>query len=103
MKMHGITILDRNKAGNSLGFDLKDILSALGESVKNSLWIVSYAEALGEDAERLHVIADKQCEISGDELISIAKNIYQVVEGEFRARQIESEQEWLVIRAVDRR
>lgn len=96
--MKGITIRDK-KAGQ-LTFDLVDILRTIGDGVIDSQWRVYDAEAIGNSAEYLHTIADNEISISGNELLSIAGDLIQVVDGVFEAFR-DAPHPWLIIRAVD--
>lgn len=97
--MHGLKIADL--VDGVLAFDLKEVLSVIGEPAISSTWKCSQVECLGENAERLGEISDSGRRISGQELFEIAKGVYQVIDGEFEAYRSEEKAPWLVVNAVD--
>ncbi len=93
--MRGITILDR-------GFDLRDILSVLGDDVERSVWTAMGVECLGEDAAAaLERASDGGEVLPGSRLRELACDDVQIVDGEFSGRLPDQEAAWIVIRAVD--
>lgn len=99
--MHGISIADVDQQ-RILKVDLADVLAAVGEAAETSSWVLSGVEALGgEDAKALQKFSDEQETIDGKSLALRAKNVSQVIEGEFRAFREGAASAWLVIQAVD--
>ncbi len=100
--MRGVTILDRDPNSGVLSFDLRDILSVLGGDAERSTWTVRDVECLdGDAASALHEACDA-CEVlSGDRLVDLARDVGQIIEGEFSARLPNEEAAWITIRAVD--
>jgi hypothetical protein len=86
-------------AGGGLGFDLRDVLQALGPRVSSSVWAIgdnlNYVSRDESDIPALH-----RDELRGDELISGLPNLLQVIDGEFKASDAET-QPWVVVRAID--
>ena len=97
--MRGVTIRDARE--NLLGFDLIDILRVLGSRIESSRWKVHGLEVTGRSADRLYEISDNGRVINGNELIAIATDLLQTIDGEFEAFDNSSPEPWLVIRAVD--
>ncbi len=103
--MQGITIRDMVESGRYLAVDLQHVLDLFGERVIQSRWTASEVWATGKEtgeAEReLDELADGQTFISGEQLSRIARNLVQIIDGEFRAFEQGSASPWIVIRAVD--
>ena len=99
--MHGVSIADLDQR-RVLKIDLADVLAAVGDAAEKSNWALSGVEALGgDDAEELQRISDEQRTIDGKSLALRAKNVSQVIEGEFRAFRGTAPSPWLVIQAID--
>lgn len=85
--------------GGGLGFDLRDVLQALGPRVSSSVWAIgdnlSYVSRDETDIPAFH-----RAELRGDELISSLPNLLQVIDGEFQASDAEM-QPWVIVRAID--
>lgn len=100
--MKGVTILDRDPSSNLLSFDLRDILSVLGDDGARSAWTVRDVECLGGDAAATLRDASDAAEIlAGDLLLDLARNVGQIIDGEFSARLPNEDVPWITIRAVD--
>jgi hypothetical protein len=100
--MRGVTILDRDPSSGVLSFDLRDILSLLGEDAERSTWMVRDVECLGGDAATaLHHASDAGELLSGGRLFDIARDVEQIIDGEFWGRLPNEEADWIQIRAVD--
>jgi hypothetical protein len=97
--MHGLEIHDTD--GRSLSFDLKDVLSCLGEDVTTRTWTISGVECTGEAADDLHRLSDEIVEVPGELLATLAERVDQVIEGEFCGRLIGETVHTLVVRAID--
>jgi hypothetical protein len=99
--MFGVTIFDHTDNG-VLSLDLKDILQLLGSQAESSEWEISQVEALdGFGAEALHGLADKKARVPGQELVRLASNVTQIIDGIFRGYQKDEREPWIVIQAVD--
>ncbi len=84
-----------------LGFDLPDVLKALGPRVSSSAWAVdglNYVSRDERDIPALHGGAGAR--ILGTELLLSLPNLLQVIDGEFRAFEAGREP-WVIVRAVD--
>jgi hypothetical protein len=99
--MRGLTVTDKD-ARNVLTFDLKDILSLLGEKGMKSTWSISGLEAVdGEAAQELHALSDTEQVVSGHRLQELAAVISQTIDGEFVGSLYDSLEPWIRIRVVD--
>lgn len=99
--MRGVTISDTDSRG-FLSFDLRDILRLLGSRGLASMWHVRGVECIGgEAADALHRVSDSGELLDGSRLESLARDITQVIDGEFSGRLPDSQDVWIVIRAVD--
>lgn len=92
--MNGVTITDAS-------CHLRDLLELLGNEAVNSNWTMIGVEANGDSAGELHRLCDSSASVPGDELLIMADNLIQVVDGTFRAFGAIGKQPWIVIRAVD--
>jgi len=101
--MQGIEIKDKthNESGSFLSFDLREILTVIGDSALASSWRCQYIECTGENADVMHKISDERRIISGSELMQIVSGIFQTIDGEFEAHHGGENSPWLIIRAVD--
>ena len=101
--MHGVII--RDSSGNTLNFDLKDIVAVLGERTINSYWLCSgdfeYTSEADIPIEALDNAYDRGERIKGSEFINIIKRLIQVIDGTFEAFEINKKQPWVIIRAID--
>ncbi len=97
--LQGIEIKDVD--GGCLSFDLKDILPLAGGRAAASQWRCRFVECVGESAEELHAVSDAGRRISGDELLRIASNLLQVIDGQFEAYGNGGAEPWLVVKAID--
>ena len=101
--MQGLKIkdLEQTELGGFLNFDLKEILSAIGEPVIVSTWRCHNIECTGENAERLYELSEESQNVSGKELVEIAEGIFQTFDGELEAYRDGEEDPWLMVNAVD--
>jgi hypothetical protein len=100
--MKCITITDTGSDGRALGFDLRDILDCLGPDVVRSTWTLRNVECVGTTAaHELHEASDRREAIEGSRLVTLAGEIAQVIDGEFRARLPATRGIWVLVRAVD--
>lgn len=84
-----------------LAVQLSELLELAGGDVRRSEWRLSGLECLGAGADALHAAADSGEAIAGARLIELARDVYQVIDGDFYGRLPGAEREWIVIRAVD--
>lgn len=99
--MKTITVMDRNPKSGLLSVHLSDILAAVGQAARDSRWIIKSIDATGQRAEVLHAAADTGESLQGNELMAVADQIDQVIDGEFCAYRGDNSSPWLVLRAVD--
>jgi hypothetical protein len=84
-----------------LGFDLPDVLKALGPRVSSSAWVVNSLNYVSRDERDIPAFqGGAGARILGAELLSSLPNLLQVIDGEFRAFEVGSEP-WVIVRAVD--
>jgi hypothetical protein len=84
-----------------LGFDLAEVLDALGPRVVRSAWTIEGLNYVSRDETDIPVLHSGEGErVLGAELLSILPNLLQVIDGEFRAFEAEGEP-WVTLRAVD--
>ena len=98
--MHTITISDKSTMG-VLTFDLRDLLNLVRSEAIGMSWAVSDVECSGARSAELQELAERGVHISGRELVALANEIDQVVDGEFRAYEEGQSTPTLVFRAVD--
>ncbi|MFO0763125.1 MAG: hypothetical protein U0359_42200 [Byssovorax sp.] len=77
-----VTLLDKDNHGR-LAVDLPSILGALGDLTRNMRWAVSDCEALGAGAEALYAVQNAGFRVSSEKLLSIARQLDQVIDGMF--------------------
>jgi hypothetical protein len=102
--MKGIAIRDADPNRPFLSFDLTDLLDVVGADAVGSTWSVRGVECVGPSAEAvaaLHKASDESEELSGERLVALAREITQVIDGEFIGRRLTESDPWIVIRAVD--
>ena len=100
--MKGVVILDRDPNSGVLSFDLRDVLALLGEDGVRSAWTVRGVECLGGDAAfALHHASEAGEVLAGHRLAELARDVGQIVEGEFSGRLPDEDSDWITIRAVD--
>ncbi len=97
--MKAVTIHDLNE--RCLAFDLIDILRLSEPEVAASYWRISDVECLGDSAQELEGYSNASQVISGIELLRLSANVYQVIDGAFKAYRPDAERPWLIVRAVD--
>lgn len=99
--MFGVTIREMDENGGLL-IDLRDVLALLGTAATSSRWTIEGVEAIGTPAaELLERLSDAAATVSGDELLKIASDVSQIVDGKFSAFEDNSDSPWIVIAAVD--
>src|SRR5262245_43271190 len=101
--MSAVTIHDWRPlgGGNVMAFDLIDILRLAERDVRTSALRCRNVECMGELAEELHRVSDTGITISGQEMLQLASNIRQTIDGNFEATRDGENHPWLVVRAVD--
>ena len=100
--MSGVTIVDTDPGTNVLNFDLHDILVVLGEEAVRSTWTVEGVESIGGEAARaLNEASDQSALLDGPQLIRLARDVEQIIDGEFTGYLPNSRSSWISIRAVD--
>ncbi len=84
--------------------DLSALLRLVGDRATGSTWRLFWIEAAGypEPAAELQRISDASEEINGRELLKLASQGPQIIEGELHAFDAGSSSAWLVIKAIDR-
>lgn len=99
--MDAVTIWDTTERNGSrlLSFDLVDILRLFVDELPRSAWKVSEVEAIGSGSNKLMRIAESGRFISGEELLSIAEDLVQVIDGDFRG--LIDGNFWIRILAID--
>ncbi len=85
---------------SGIEFDLRELLSVIGESALHSTWLCGDVDCFGRGAAELREIGETFRSISGRELLSIAEWIEQTFQGCFRAYTDEVSPPWLVICAT---
>ena len=111
-----ITVRVRDKTSDVLSFDLIDVLLSLGRAATNAFWEASGVawkmsgvgskeeslDATGTGADELEALATSGERISGTALLQIARDVRQVIWGEFRSYGSDvSEKPITIIRAID--
>ncbi len=108
--MNTITIHDMAAGQRVLGFDLKDILKAIGQPALGSFWTALPEEASGSDelwvtgaaSPLVDELARTGERITGERLLEIAKTIHQTIWGEFQGfKSPEAAAPWIRIVAFD--
>ncbi|HTG32151.1 MAG TPA: hypothetical protein VLB76_04420 [Thermoanaerobaculia bacterium] len=84
-----------------LGFDLAEVLDALGPRVARSAWAIEGLKYVSRDETDIPVLhGGDGARVLGTELLSSLPNLLQVIDGEFRAFKADGEL-WVILRAVD--
>src|ERR1700733_10457955 len=105
--MKAIRIHDMATGRSVLGFDLRDILSALQPQADRSVWRVGKVEGefmvTGDDAaDELEKLAGSGTSISGRRLRKISRHVGQIIFGEFKGYENASSTDpWIVVIAYD--
>jgi hypothetical protein len=98
--MRTLTISDKD-ANGVLAFDLRDLLNLVRCEAEDMHWTVSELECSGSRSAELQELAERGARISGRELIALAADIEQVVDGEFCAYEKGHAKPTLIFRAID--
>ena len=103
--MFGIKIRDAKLSGGGssyLSFDLRDILTAVGEPVFSSRWRCRDLWYTAERDGKFTEIREARRKLSGEEIMRFAAGIHQTINGRFEARGGgAAKMPWLIILAVD--
>ena len=100
--MAGIRIHDRTEE-QELAFDLADLLEGLGKQAELSAWRCSVGECIARDGARpdLEVAYNAPVRLSGSELLALAAQTLQVVDGVFEAFRPGERHAWIKLEAID--
>jgi hypothetical protein len=96
-----VTLHDDTPDGESLDFDVKDILRAIAARGTNSLWRCTNVECLGDNSNAVHIFSDYGALIETSSLIKLMDGIVQTINGSFAAYHLGENQPWLAIGAID--
>src|SRR5262245_42218011 len=91
----------RDATEHHVTVDVVHILRLAGTLGLASSWRCTHVECVGTAADRLHSASDDGRLLSGAELLAIASEVDQVIDGDFVARRHPSSSPWLVVRAID--
>jgi hypothetical protein len=97
-----IRIHDRTDEG-ALSFDLADLLEALGKDAQRCSWKCNVGECIAQHDARLDLeeAYNSPVGLSGDELLALASETLQVVDGVFEAFRPGERHPWIKLEAVD--
>ena len=86
-----------------LAFDLSDLLEALGPDAKLSAWTCSVGECIPRDGARtdLEGAYDARVRLAGPELLALAAETLQIVDGVFEAFRPGERRPWIRLEAID--
>jgi hypothetical protein len=100
--MAGIRIHDRSEE-HVLAFDLEDLLGALGEDAERSEWRCSIGECIPKDGARpdLEDAYGSGIRLPGSQLLALASETLQIVDGVFEAFRPGERRLWLKLEAID--
>lgn len=100
--MAGIRIHDRTDEP-VLAFDLADLLETLGEPARLSVWKCSVGECIAREGARsdLEGAYNAPIGLSGPELLALASETLQVVDGVLEAFRPGERRPWIKLEAVD--
>jgi hypothetical protein len=107
--MLGIKIKDKRQSANGggiLNFDLRDILpiilSIIGDPVKQSKWLCYDLWFTARRDGEFNEFRGERLKLSGIELVQLASEIHQTINGRFEAKgQGAAKSPWLIIIAFD--
>jgi hypothetical protein len=102
--MLGIKIQDKRQSSNGrfLSFDLRDILAVIGEPVKQSKWLCYNLCYTAKRNGMFNEFRESRLKLSGGELIELASEIHQTIDGRFEAKtEGATKKPYLVIVAFD--
>ena len=86
-----------------LAFDLIDLLTVLGESVGASTWKCYVEDFVSADDARPNLGAayNTSKRLSGTELLALAAETRQVIDGKFEGFRSSDETPWITLEAID--
>ncbi|HLM02704.1 MAG TPA: hypothetical protein VK400_16750 [Pyrinomonadaceae bacterium] len=103
--MYGIKIQDSRKTasgGNSLNFDLRDVLAVIGEPARKARWRGRDIWCTASRNGKAVSIREERRDFSGEEFFQFASSIHQTIDGRFEVRREDAaKKSWLVIVAFD--
>ncbi len=85
------------KAGQ--GSDLYRLVTAFGDRSLRSTWFGSGLDCNGETTDELYALTDQNKPIEGDNFLSLATGIRQIVAGDFQAFDPGGDSPWVFLRA----
>jgi len=100
--MIGIRVRDCTEQG-FLAFDLADLLALLGESARTSRWRCSVEECITAEHGRpyLEDAYNKPDALTGTEMLRLARETHQVIDGTFEAFRHGENTPWIKLVAFD--
>lgn len=99
--MKGICISD-DDGRKTLAFDLRDLLRLVGDDAISYYWEINHVECLGVGAQLMHDASDSDLWVPGSQLLLMAQDVYQIIDGDFKGYRAEvSPEPWIVFRAID--
>lgn len=100
--MAGIRIHDRTD-DDVLAFDLSNLLEALGKEAELSEWKCNVDWCIAKEGARPHLedAYNVPVRLSGPELLALASETLQVVDGAFEAFRPGERRPWITLEAVD--
>lgn len=86
--MIGIKIQDKKQSNSRkfLDFDLRDILAVIGEPVNQSKWLCYDLCYIASRDGVFNEFRESRLKLSGEELIELASEIHQTIDGRFEAK-----------------
>ena len=101
--MDGIRV---DRRAHTRGFHVADVLEAVGDRARTSVWRCRIGETVvGEEfwdhEEHLESACSGGRDISGENLLTLARQTMQVIDGEFIACETGSAEPWLVLVIYD--
>jgi hypothetical protein len=102
--MFGIKIQDskQSNGGSNRSFDLRDILTLIGEPILSSRWQCRDLWYTAVREGKFDEIREVRRKLSGEEMMQFATGLHQTIDGRFEARSGgAAKKPWLIILAVD--
>lgn len=98
--MRGVIVTDETE-DNFLAVNLLDILRLIEPLALNSEWDVSGLECFGSSANELYQLADAKARVAGKNLLQLAANLTQIIDGIFSGYLSGELKPWIIVRVVD--
>jgi len=97
------TIRIRDLRSGCLAFDLADLLELLGDALYSSRWRCSVDECISAPGARpdLEATYNQRDWLSGAEIIELARETSQVIDGHFEAFTESNAEPWVTFEAID--